>query len=116
MAGSAEQHWRIPQKFQEIISGVIVALLVAGIVSLFDLWGTVSDVLKDSSHMREQQALVHGELVEQIGVLTQLRVSSDIKASRYFERTDQQGERVKELNADIQRLESLLTTFNKPDL
>ena len=95
---------RIPERIQQIISSVIVTLLIAGIVGLFDMWGVVRKVHNDSSDMREQ-----------IEALTQSRVSSDIKASRYFERTDQQGERVKELNADIQRLESLLATVNKPD-
>jgi len=87
------EHWRISERIQQIISSVIVALLLAGIVGLFDMWGVVRKVHNDSSDMRDQ-----------IEALTESRVDADIKASRYYERTDQQGERMQDLKDQIQRL------------
>ena len=73
MAGETNTtgQWRIPPKVQQIISGVSSALLVAGILGIFGLWSEVNSISSDFRHMRERQALVHGELIKDIAVFTQ---------------------------------------------
>jgi hypothetical protein len=55
------RRWQLPPAVQESLSAIIVALLVPGVIGLFGMWNSVSNLTGELRHLKDQQSLIHAQ-------------------------------------------------------